>query len=101
MIEHIFGTIKRQWGYDHILLKGIEKNNGEFALIYLTYNFRRVLNILGIEELKKRLKEAVFNVFYITRTYGWVYKSFSPALSSCTIQRNMIKDLRYLSFCTN
>ncbi len=29
IIEHVFGTIKRQWGYDHILLKGIEKNNGD------------------------------------------------------------------------
>ncbi len=40
IIEHIFGTVKRQWGYDHILLKGIEKNNGEFGLIYLCYNFK-------------------------------------------------------------
>jgi len=28
IIEHIFGTIKRQWGYDHILLKGLRKNDG-------------------------------------------------------------------------
>ena len=56
IIEHVFGTIKRQWGMDHILMKGLEKNNGEFGLIYFCYNFRRVLNILGMEELKKRLK---------------------------------------------
>ena len=41
IVEHIFGTIKRQWGYDHILLKGLHKNDGEFGLIYLIYNFRR------------------------------------------------------------
>ncbi len=28
IIEHVFGTIKRQWGYDHILLKGLRKNEG-------------------------------------------------------------------------
>ncbi len=33
IIEHVFGTIKRQWGYDHILLKGLRKNDGEFGLI--------------------------------------------------------------------
>jgi hypothetical protein len=31
--ERVFVTIKRQWGYDHILLKGLWKNEGEFGLI--------------------------------------------------------------------
>lgn len=61
IIEHVFGTIKRQWGYDHILLKGLEKNNGEFGLIYLCYNFKRIINILGINEVKKRIKEMLFH----------------------------------------
>lgn len=56
IIEHIFGTIKRQWGFDHILLKGIEKNQGEMGLIYLSYNLRRTINILGSKELIRRLK---------------------------------------------
>ena len=33
MNEHIFGTIKRQWGYNHTNLRGLEKVNGEIALI--------------------------------------------------------------------
>jgi hypothetical protein len=49
IIEHVFGTIKRQWGYDHILLKGLRKNEGEFGLIYLVYNLRRIINILGVD----------------------------------------------------
>jgi len=56
IIEHVFGTIKRQWGYDHILLKDLKKNDGEFGLIFLVYNIRRIINILGPEELKKWLK---------------------------------------------
>lgn len=56
IIEHIFGTIKRQWGFDHILLKGLEKNHGELGLIYLTYNLRRVVNIMGTKQLINRLK---------------------------------------------
>jgi len=59
IIEHPFGTIKRQWGYDYTLLKGIPKVRGEWALIFMIYNFKRVLTILGQEELKKRLGEVL------------------------------------------
>ena len=59
IIEHIFGTIKRQWGYDHILLKGLRKNDGEFGLIYLIYNFRRIINILGVEKAKKWVEKMI------------------------------------------
>lgn len=61
--EHPFGTIKRQWSMDHILLKGIKKNNGEFGLIYFTYNFRRVLNIFGYTELIKRLNKLFLFIY--------------------------------------
>ncbi len=60
IIEHVFGTIKRQWGYDHILLKGLLKNEGEFGLIYLVYNFRRIINILGVEGVKKWVESLIF-----------------------------------------
>ena len=64
IIEHIFGTIKRQW-VTTILLKGLRKNEGEFGLIYLVYNFRRVINILGLPKLKKKwLRKLLF--FYFT-----------------------------------
>ena len=45
---------------DHILLKGIKKNTGEFGLIYFTYNFRRVMNFFGFKEIIKRLKKLFF-----------------------------------------
>lgn len=60
IIEHVFGTIKRQWGYDHILLKGLKKNEGEFGLIYLIYNLRRIINILGVERAKVWVKRMIF-----------------------------------------
>ncbi|MBL0343648.1 MAG: transposase [Bacteroidetes bacterium] len=31
--EHIFGTIKRKWGYNYTNLIGLEKVNGEWSLI--------------------------------------------------------------------
>jgi transposase len=55
--EHIFGTIKRQWGYNHTNLRGLEKVNGEFALIMTVYNIKRVVNILGTERLLEFIKK--------------------------------------------
>ena len=55
--EHIFGTIKRQWGYNHTNLTGLEKVNGEHSLIMLVYNIKRTINILGVPELIAKLKK--------------------------------------------
>lgn len=54
--EHIFGTIKRKWGYNHTNLKGLKKVNGEWALIMTVYNFKRVINILGFDDFLNKLK---------------------------------------------
>lgn len=70
IIEHIFGTIKRQWGYDHILLKGLRKNDGEFGLIYLVYNLRRIINILGVDGVKKCVEKLIFQFLRIIPTTG-------------------------------
>lgn len=58
IIEHQFGTIKRGWGYDYTLLKGLEKVSGEFALIFTAYNLRRAITIFGVRGLIERLKAA-------------------------------------------
>ena len=63
-VEYPFGTIKRQWGYDHTLLKGLKKVNGEFAIIMLCYNLKRVISILCFKGLKKAPNSA-FKRFHI------------------------------------
>lgn len=50
LAEHPFGTIKNNLGWTHFLMRGIKKVRGELALITTIYNFRRVLNIIGIEK---------------------------------------------------
>lgn len=45
--EHPFGTVKRDFGEDYFLLKGIKKVIGEAGFFFLAYNLRRVLNIFG------------------------------------------------------
>ena len=55
--EHIFGTIKRQWVYNHTNLIGLEKVNGEHSLIMMVYNIKRSNNIQGVPDLIAKLKK--------------------------------------------
>ncbi len=57
IVEHPFGTIKRGWGYSYTLLKGVQKVNGEMALIFLCYNLRRSVSLLGLTSLLEQLKK--------------------------------------------
>ncbi|WBL24256.1 IS1182 family transposase [Zunongwangia sp. HGR-M22] len=45
LVEHPYGTMKRQWGFDHIMTKrGIKAAAADFGLIALAYNLRRLFN---------------------------------------------------------
>jgi hypothetical protein len=65
--EHPFGTLKNWCGWTHFLLRRLVKVRAEFSLLMLTYNFRRVLSILGLEAF---------------RSYGLNRRGPSPAISS-------------------
>ena len=54
--EHPFGTIKRSMDHAYCLLKGKAKVRGEFALAFLAYNLKRVINILGTEKLLQEMR---------------------------------------------
>jgi len=49
--EHPFGTVKRVMDGGYCLTKGKRKVTGEFALMFLAYNLKRAINILGTEKL--------------------------------------------------
>ena len=51
LAEHPFGTIKGSMRQGGFLLKGIDKVSIEFGLTLLSYNFKRVLNHLGVERM--------------------------------------------------
>jgi transposase len=55
-VEHPFGTIKWWWDGGHFLVKGLRKVRGEFSLMTLAYNLRRVVNLLGVECLLEALR---------------------------------------------
>jgi transposase len=49
--EHPFGTVKRAMDAGYLLTKGKRNVRGEFALTFLAYNLKRVINILGTKQL--------------------------------------------------
>ena len=68
IVEHPFGTIKRQWCFTHTLLKTIPKVQTEFSIIMLCYNLKRSMSILGVKGLKKALKRPISLLFSVTAT---------------------------------
>lgn len=54
--EHPFGTIKRQWGFTYILMKGLQKVNGEMNLIMLVYNIKRTLSIVRFVKMLEAIQ---------------------------------------------
>ena len=52
LVEHPFGTMKRQWGFDHIMTKRTKRRaSADVGLIFIAYNLRRLLTIVGIVRL--------------------------------------------------
>jgi transposase len=57
IVEHPYGTIKRQWGFNYILpKKGIVRAGSDVGFMFIAYNLRRIGNILTMNVLKEYLK---------------------------------------------
>lgn len=87
IVEHPYGTIKRQWGFSYIMTKKyIKRAEADIGLIFTAYNLRRIINIIGTDVLKKylrvcidlcvnfieamRLKISQFKQFYILNKFS-------------------------------
>jgi hypothetical protein len=57
IVEHPFGTLKRQWGFSYILTKkGISRASSDVGFMFIAYNLRRIFNILTRDQLKEYLR---------------------------------------------
>jgi transposase len=55
LVEHPFGTIKQRILTGGFLLRGLEKVGAEVSLAHWAYNFKRVVNIVGVAALLRAL----------------------------------------------
>jgi transposase len=58
IVEHPYGTIKRQWGYYYVITKkGMKRASADVGFMFIAYNLRRLMNIIGKNLLRKYLQE--------------------------------------------
>lgn len=57
IVEHQFGVFKRQWGFTFTLMRGKVNVLSEVNLLMIVYNLSRLISIIGLNDLKKKLKD--------------------------------------------
>jgi transposase len=66
IVEHPYGTIKRQWGFSYILTKKyIKRARADVGLMFTAYNLRRIMNILDKNVLKAYLRTLVLSIITV------------------------------------
>jgi hypothetical protein len=78
IIEHVFGTQKRQRGFTHTLMRGKENVLGEVGLMFIGYNLTRCITILGAQKLIKQLLDSYLHIF--NACFRLIFISFKPLI---------------------
>jgi transposase len=63
LAEHPFGTLKLWCGWTHFLVRGLKKVRGEWSLLVTCYNFKRVLNLIGVEAFRTYCEQRARSVW--------------------------------------
>ena len=73
IVEHPYGTIKRQWGFNYIITKkSIERASADVGFMMTAYNLKRIINIIGKKQLREwlcRLSFVINRIFRQILTY--------------------------------
>jgi hypothetical protein len=66
IVEHPYGTIKRQWGFYYVITKrGMKRASADVGFMFVAYNLRRLMNIVDKTVLTKFLQELVISFLEI------------------------------------
>ncbi len=66
IVEHPYGTLKRQWGFDHILTKqGKQRASADVGFMLIAYNLKRIINIMGVQLVIERLIQLVMSCIWL------------------------------------
>lgn len=55
LVEHPFGTLKRNMGYSYFMQRGYKAVKAEFSFISFIYNLKRAMKIIGMKQLLQAL----------------------------------------------
>lgn len=91
IVEHPFGTIKRAWGFDHIITKkGIKRAASDVGFIFIAYNLKRIINCIGIEKLIE-LVTTFWLVLLLTKARNSLKKTFIDSFCQNLTNCNSLK----------
>nr|AMP57014.1 transposase DDE domain protein [uncultured bacterium] len=92
IVEHPFGTIKRQWGFDHIMTKKtIKRASADIGLVFVAYNLRRIFNILSSEMLKKYLSVLDFYFSVFRKHFKLIYRIVFLEVENIVFEKRGLK----------
>lgn len=92
IVEHPFGTIKRQWGFSYIITKKyIQRAEADFGFIMTAYNLRRIINMIGIKQLQSYLAGVLLLLFAKIANYN-VFLSFLNPFFESLLEKPKMKN---------
>ena len=105
IVEHPYGTIKRQWGFNYILTKKYkERASADVGLMFTAYNLRRIFNILDLNTLKVYLKIQMiyFSMIIVSLKVKIRHLTKRPCLGKVNIffRENPVKQLKLTRILT-
>lgn len=70
IVEHPYGTIKRQWGFSYVSTKKtIGRASADIGFMMIAYNLKRIINILGIKDLAQYIT-GILSVYWLKKLHG-------------------------------
>jgi len=81
IVEHPYGTIKRQWSFSYILTKKyIKRAEADVGLMFTAYNLRRLFNILDKDVFRNYLKDLLALFFFTLCSIDGIISHFMQLL---------------------
>jgi len=94
LVEHPFGTMKRQWGFDHIMTKKTKaRASADVGFIFIAYNLRRIINIIGKNRLMEYLGTCLTSILVVKSTIK-AYLRYTPKINQVLAQIRKLEFLR-------
>lgn len=92
IVEHPYGTIKRQWGFSYIMTKKfIKRAEADVGFMFTAYNLRRLINIIGIKTLQSYFKELLLIFLTHISTVKDKMSHLRLSVNSCIFINSFIK----------
>lgn len=91
IVEHPYGTIKRQWGFYYVITKkGMKRASSDVGFMFIAYNLRRMLNLLDKDVFKKFLRELCYLFFEKSASIKAIIFKIRPMIFYTTRSQNIL-----------